>query len=212
MKVFKNLFFTVLTALMFVACNPTPAEENPKPAEEEPPSPNDIANLKALNQDSAVLLSWTENFYRVNIYGIEISYKQDTSSRNIYTEKLSYNTVIVPMNQKNCLINNLTNDITYLFTVKAIDSNGKKSTGVNISATPTKESPTEEEIPTLNDISNLSVLNQEAAVLLNWTENFNNQNIFGIEISYRKNTSDIYTEPLPYNTIIVPQNQKKLSY
>ena len=106
------------------------------PTEEEIPAPNDISNLTALNQGAAILLSWTEDFTNQNIYGIEISYKQNTTGRSIYTEQLSYNTIIVPQNQKNCLINNLTNDTTYLFTVKVINTNGKKSEGVSITATP----------------------------------------------------------------------------
>lgn len=156
MKLFKILSITVLITIMFAACNPvtvvtpsqddtqqttddTQSDENPTddtPAEEEVPAPNDISNLKALNQGAAILLTWVEDFYEQNIYGIEISYKTDSSGRNIYTVPLSNNTVIVPQNQRYCLINNLTNNIPYIFTVKAINTDGKKSLGISVTATP----------------------------------------------------------------------------
>lgn len=146
MKLFKILSITVLLTFMFAACNPvtvvTPSQDDTQqttddtPAEEEVPVPNDISNLKALNQGAAILLSWTEDFNNQNIYGIEISYKEDTNGRNIYTVPLSNDTVIVPQNQRYCLINNLTNNIPYIFTVKAINTDGKKSSGISVTATP----------------------------------------------------------------------------
>ena len=102
-------------------------------ADEIPPA--DVTNLAATNKDSTILLTWTDNTTDSDIFGYEVTYKANTSSRVVFTP-VSTNSIIAAQGSGGCYVYNLINDSEYTFTVKSVDTSGNKSEGVTINATP----------------------------------------------------------------------------
>ncbi|MCR4823472.1 MAG: chitobiase/beta-hexosaminidase C-terminal domain-containing protein, partial [Treponema sp.] len=96
-------------------------------------APADVSSLTATNLDGAVSLSWTDPS-DTDLFGIEISWSPDASSRSIAA--MDEKTVFVAPGSQYVEIPNLVNGTEYTFTAKAMDTNGNKSTGATRTITP----------------------------------------------------------------------------
>lgn len=96
--------------------------------------PEDITELNATVSGANVLLTWIDSV-STDIYGYEVSWGQaGTNGRSAVSAPLKKDTMMIPHGNEGCYISNLSNNTTYNFTVKAIDTSGNASNGVSTSA------------------------------------------------------------------------------
>ena len=103
-------------------------------AVEDTIAPSDVSNLRAINKDSSVLLTWTDATDN-DILGYEVSWDKDAPINRAIT--LPENSMMVAIKSQGCYISNLKNGIEYEFTVKTVDFSGNKSSGLKVKITPT---------------------------------------------------------------------------
>ena len=97
-------------------------------------APADVTNLTATAKDERVLLTWTDAS-DTDIYGYEVSYS-GTQAINRAITALEKTSMVAPQGAGGCYVSGLTNGTKYTFTVKTVDINGNKSSGVTAKATP----------------------------------------------------------------------------
>ncbi len=96
-------------------------------------APSDVSSLSATNLDGAVLLTWTDPSDE-DLFGIQITYTENTSSRAILA--MEEGSVFVAPCTQSATISDLVNGTSYTFTVKAMDTSGNKSGGATATITP----------------------------------------------------------------------------
>lgn len=103
------------------------------PTEKIPPE--NVQDLTITNKDASVLITWTDA-PDDDIFGYEVTWDQKTPiNRSVVMKE---NSLLVAPGSGGCYISNLTNGQNYYFTVKSIDINGNKSSGVSKEITPYK--------------------------------------------------------------------------
>ena len=95
--------------------------------------PAEVTELKALNRDGSVLLTW-QDAKDEDIYGYEVTWDKTTPINRSTT--MVANSIMIAPNSQGCYISNLTNGTEYTFTVKSVDTNGNKSGGVIVKIKP----------------------------------------------------------------------------
>lgn len=103
-------------------------------AVEDTIAPSDVSNLRAINKDSSVLLTWTDATDN-DILGYEVSWDKEAPINRAIS--LPENSMMVAIKSQGCYISNLKNGIEYEFTVKTVDFSGNKSSGLKVKITPT---------------------------------------------------------------------------
>ena len=122
-------------------------------------APANVTNLTATNKDGAILLTWTDNTTDSDIYGYEVTYDTNTSSR-VVLNPISNTSIVVAPGTGGCYINNLNNGTEYTFTVKSIDTSGNKSGGLTVNATPSAINPADTikiELTTPQELTNTTI-------------------------------------------------------
>lgn len=140
-------------------------------------APAEATLLAANAGDSQAILSWT-NPTDEDFYGVEVSATPAT------TGTLA-NPVILTGTTSSLTVTGLANATEYTFTVKTIDKSLNTSTGTAVTATPADSS--DKTAPAA--ITNLSATNKDASVLLTWTDNSTDSDIYGYEVSWNKDTA-----------------------
>ena len=120
-------FKLITTLFLLISLTVTGCQTEATPADVTPPA--DVTNLNALNKDSSVLLTWTDSTDE-DIYGYEVTWNKN-SAINRSMSPMELNSMIVAPNACGCYISNLVNGTEYTFTVKSVDINGNKSSGVS---------------------------------------------------------------------------------
>ena len=123
-------------------------------------APANVTNLAATNKDGAILLTWTDNSTDSDIYGYEVTYSSNTSSR-VALNPISNTSIMVAQGTGGCYVYNLTNGTEYTFTVKSVDTSDNKSKGVTINATPCALNGTDTmkiELSTPQELTNTTII------------------------------------------------------
>ncbi len=114
------------------AAEKTTKKASPVDSSDKTP-PASVTGLVATNLDGSISLEWTDPADS-DLFGIEISWTPDTSSRAI--AEMDAKTILVAPNTQYVEITNLVNGNEYTFTAKAMDTSGNKSPAATKSITP----------------------------------------------------------------------------
>ena len=96
-------------------------------------APAEVTEFTVVNQDASALLTWKDPADG-DLFGIEITYSENTSSR--HASAMEEKSVLIAPKTQNAVITGLTNGTEYTFTVKSMDLTGNKSAGVTKILTP----------------------------------------------------------------------------
>lgn len=130
--------------------------------------PANVTNLSAINKGNSILLTWTDATDS-DIFGYEVSYNGKDETRSAFVIPLEAYSVMVAQGTEFFLVQNLTNEKEYIFTVKSVDTSGNKSNGTSIYATP-HESKLSINIGLPNDDGeNIILTNDKAPVNVNFS-------------------------------------------
>ncbi|MFA6937085.1 MAG: fibronectin type III domain-containing protein [Treponema sp.] len=139
-------------------------------------APAEVTKLAKTEFDSSILLSWT-NPTDSDFYGVTITQSPATVTLA--------NSVTLLNGTSTFTASGLTNGTTYTFTLKTFDLNNNKSAGTKISATPVDSSDKTAPL----DVTDLAAVNKDASVLLTWTDNSTDSDIYGYQVSWDKSGS-----------------------
>ena len=151
--------------------------------------PSDVTNLKAFNKGSAILLTWEDSTDN-DIFGYEVTYSVNEES-SIANNKY----LLVSQGYEYCLVSGLSNDISYNFIVKSVDTSGNKSSGSLITATP-EFSTLSIELSIPEELSNTTI--PVTAKITSTAEI--------TKVVYKKNGSENPTKLLNDNDVLIPSN------
>jgi chitodextrinase len=121
----------------------------------EPGAPDEVSGLSVQAGNCQVVLSWTDPT-SLNLSHIEIT--RDGAGGSI--------PLIVASGKQKAIAANLTNGVAYLFTLRTVSSDFKKSNGVQVSCTPATGADTTPPGP----VTGITAAPENGQVLLAWTD------------------------------------------
>ena len=132
-----------------------------------------VTAVKAIAGNGKVMLSWQESA-DADFYGVRIS-----GSLAAGTLK---SPVVVQKGVTSLSAAELVNGTAYTFTLTALDTALNESGPATVKATPVDAADT----TPLADVTALTATNKGGSVLLTWTDNNADSDLFGYEVSYRR--------------------------
>lgn len=151
-------YFALLLAILILGTVALPAVSAAEPADNQEPS--DVENIKVVPYNGAVKVSWNEAADDTAVDGYQVHY----GTKPVTGEGQSYEKVEDVGNVEEAMIDGLTNDTEYYFSVIAYDAAGNESVNwgnpVNAAATP-KASLNGAEDKTAPTVAKAEAMNKE---------------------------------------------------
>lgn len=151
-KLFLLMLLTFCLSFFYLGCNNPLGSDSSSSNTTDTTPPAEVSNLSVTAGDKEVELSWL-NPSDNDFDHCEIWYTTDT------TTNTQFNGTIDP---QNTVIDGLTNNDEYTFNVITVDTNGNKSSGTTIKATPADTTAPQ-------DVENLNPTPLDAQIKLSWT-------------------------------------------
>lgn len=186
-KLIRKLnFFVCLLMLLIVSCKNIESDENDVIA------PGEISELNVKSSDGNAFITW--NIPPDEDYaGVEISCEPAAGTLST--------PIILGKNTKSISLSGFEVGKTYVFKVRTFDTNQNYSNGVTIESTVVDTA----DYDAPGEVSNLVFENLDEAVKVSWVDP-DDEDLFGIEITYLGITQSRTAYTMPENSIIVAPN------